>query len=96
MAQCIKYSYWFHQNCENIADAVFRKRAPFTCSSCKEYRNIIVTQEYCDVIVQATDIVQSRDCATIVRNLEIGTQFPDSENVQRNLEMAQIPRLQGT
>ena len=35
MAQCIKCNDWFHQNCENIVDAVFRKRAPFTCSSCK-------------------------------------------------------------
>ena len=34
MAQCIKCSEWFHQNCENIVDAVFRKRARFTCSSC--------------------------------------------------------------
>ena len=32
------------------------------------------------------------------RNLkiEIGMQFRDSENVQRNLEIAQIPRLRGT
>jgi len=30
------------------------------------------------------------------RNLEIGTQFWDSENAQRNLEIAQIPRLRGT
>jgi len=28
-----------------------------------------------------------------VRNLEIGTQFPDSENAQRCLEIDQIPRL---
>jgi len=28
-----------------------------------------------------------------VHNLEIGTQFPDSENAQRNLEIVQIPRL---
>ena len=30
------------------------------------------------------------------RDLEIGTQSQDSENVQRNLEIAQIPRLRGT
>ena len=30
------------------------------------------------------------------RNLEIGTQFRDSENEQRNLEIVQIPRLRGT
>jgi len=29
-------------------------------------------------------------------NLEIGTQFLDSENVQRNLKIAQIPKLRGT
>ena len=29
-------------------------------------------------------------------NLKIGKQFPDSESVQRNLEIAQIPRLCGT
>ena len=29
-------------------------------------------------------------------NLEIGTQFPDSENVQRILKIAQIPRFHGT
>jgi len=29
-------------------------------------------------------------------NLENGTQFLDSENMQRNLEIAQIPKLHGT
>ena len=29
-------------------------------------------------------------------NFKIGTQFPDSENVQRNLKIAQIPRLHRT
>ena len=43
-----------------------------------------------------TGAVQSRDCVNPVRNLEIGTQFRDSETAQRNLEIAQIPRLQGT
>ena len=38
---------------------------------------------------------QSRDCASIVRNLEIRTQSRDSENAQRNLEIAQILRLRG-
>jgi len=31
-----------------------------------------------------------------VRKLEIGAQFPDSKNVQRNIEIAQIPKLRGT
>ena len=38
-------------------------------------------------------IAQSQDC---LRNLEIGTQFRDSENALRNLEIAQIPKLRGT
>ena len=33
---------------------------------------------------------------TLVRNLEIGTQFLDSENLQHNLGIAQISRLHGT
>ena len=40
--------------------------------------------------------MQSRDCAAILCNLEIGTQFRDSENAQHNLEIAQIPKLRGT
>ena len=31
-----------------------------------------------------------------IANLEFGMQFPDSESVQRNLEIVQIPRLRGT
>ena len=38
-------------------------------------------------------ITQSRDW---LRNLEIGTQSQDSENAQRNLEIALILRLRGT
>jgi len=43
-----------------------------------------------------TGAAQSRDCVNLVRNLEIGTQFQDSENAQRNLKIAQIPRLRRT
>ena len=43
-----------------------------------------------------TIVAQSRDRATIMRNLEIGTQSQDPENAQRNLEIAQILRLRGT
>ena len=35
-------------------------------------------------------LTQSQDCANVLHNLKIGT---DSENVQHNLEIAQIPRL---
>jgi len=38
-------------------------------------------------------IAQSEDW---LRNLEVGRQLRDSENAQRNLEIAQIPRLRGT
>jgi hypothetical protein len=41
-------------------------------------------------------VAQSRDCAALLRNLEIGTQFEDSENALRNLEIAHIPKLHGT
>ena len=40
-----------------------------------------------------TGAAQSRDCVNPVRDLKIGTQFWGSENVQHNLEIAQIPRL---
>ena len=40
--------------------------------------------------------ILSQDHATIVRNLEIGTQSKDSENVQHNLKIAQILRLRRT
>ena len=40
--------------------------------------------------------MRSRDCARVLRNLEIGTQSQDSENAQRNFEITQIPRLRGT
>ena len=43
-----------------------------------------------------TGATHSRDCVNPVRNLKIGTQFRDSENVQRNLEIVQIPKLRGT
>ena len=64
-------------------------------------------------------LAQSRDCANVLRNLEIvqtyctisrlsaqsqdwmhnpeiDAQFPDSKNAQRNLKIAQIPKLHGT
>jgi len=43
-----------------------------------------------------SSVMKSRDCVNPVSNLETGTQFRDFENVQRNLEIAQIPRLPGT
>jgi len=43
-----------------------------------------------------TGAAQSQDCVNPVRNLKIGTQFRDPENAQRNLKIAQIPRLSRT
>ena len=44
-------------------------------------------------------VAQSRDRASVLRNLEIAqlynAQSRDSENAQRNLEIAQILRLRG-
>jgi len=57
--------------------------------NCASYRN-------CAISRLRTGAAQSRDCINPVRNLEIGTQFLDSENAQRNLKIAQIPRLRGT
>ena len=46
--------------------------------------------------MQQIEIALSRDCVNPVSNLKIGTQFRDSENAQRNLEIVQIPRLRRT
>ena len=43
-----------------------------------------------------TYAVQCQDCANVLHNLEIDTQFPDSKNVQCNFKIAQIPKLRGT
>ena len=37
-----------------------------------------------------------QDCAQVLHNLEIGTQFQDSENAQHTLQIAQIPKLRRT
>ena len=52
-----------------------------------------IAQYVCAISRLCQRIVQSQDC---LRNLEIGTQFRDSENALRNLEIAQIPKLRGT
>ena len=60
----------------------------------------------CDLEIAHTCVTQSPDCAYVLRNLEIAhtcyaisrlpAQSRDSENAQRNLEIAQILRLRGT
>ena len=59
----------------------------------------------CDLEIAHTCVTQSPDCAYVLRNLEIvhtyyaisrlPAQSRDSENAQRNLEIAQILRLRG-
>ena len=36
MAQCIQCKEWFHQNCENIPELAFKRKFPFTCTSCSQ------------------------------------------------------------
>ena len=48
---------------------------------------------YCTIPRLLNHIAQSPDW---LHNLEIGTQFWDSENAQCDLEIVQIPRLRGT
>ena len=50
----------------------------------------------CTISRLLTNAMQSRDCITLVHNLEIGKQFPNSENAQRNHKIVQIPRFCGT
>ena len=60
-------------------------------------RNLEIAQScHCAISRLRSVAAQSSDCAAILRNLEIGTQFRDSENAQRNLEIAQIPKLRRT
>ena len=75
----------------------------YTAQLCKRTGGRLSTREPCHLReVKAsrprlrTSVAQSRDCVSALRNLEIGTQFQDSENAQRNLEIAQIPKLRGT
>jgi len=56
-------------------------------------RNIKIAQTYRAISRLCKHTAQSHDW---VRNLKIGAQFPDSKNAQRNLEIAQIPKLSGT
>ena len=56
-------------------------------------RNLGIVQYVCAISRLRIWIAQSQDW---LRNLEVGTQFRDSENAQRTLEIAHIPRLRGT
>ena len=56
-------------------------------------RDLKISQMYCTIPRLHKCVAQSQNR---LRNLEIGTQFRDSENAQCNLEIAQIPRLHKT
>ena len=61
-----------------------------TLSSCQ---SITLANCTCAILRLHKRLIQSQDW---LRNLEIGSQFLDSQNAQCNLEIAQIPRLRGT
>jgi len=56
-------------------------------------RSLEIVQTSFTILRLRKRLAQSQDWLC---NLEIGMQFLDSENVQCNLEIAQIPRLRGT
>ena len=85
MAQCIKCNDWFHQNCENMWMLYLGREHLSPVVLVKSNITSFFTQERCDIIVQAKDIVQSRDSALILCNLWLC-----------NLEIAQIPKWRGT
>ena len=45
------------------------------------------------LVYYARKLIALVHCANVLRNLKIGTQFPDSENVWHNLKIVQIPKL---
>ena len=87
IALCILGILKSHTNLE-IAQPISRLRNAFTQSIPK---SIVQSRDSATIVV-----AQSRDCTVSLCNLEIGTQFQDSENAQRKLEIAQITKLRGT
>ena len=62
----------------------------------QKLRDLEIAHQCHAILRLRTGATQSQDCVNLARNLEICTQFLDSENVLRNLETAQIPRLRRT
>jgi len=62
----------------------------------QKLRDLEIAHQCCAISRLHTGAVQSQDCVNLVRNLKMCTQFPDSENAQRNLKFVQIPRLRRT
>ena len=83
--------WWWQRNCKMLIMYV-----PYLCTRWKLEGFNRACNRNCAISRLRTNAAWSRDCTLVPRNLEIGTQFPDSENELRNFEIAQIPRLRGT
>ena len=68
----------------------FRHASTLAVNHMAKVKSLKIAQMYCAI---SGLFAQSQDCLC---NLEIGTQFRDSENALRNLEIAQFPKLRGT
>ena len=71
----------------------FRPASALAVNHMVKVKSSKIAQYVCAISRLHKHIAQSQDC---LHNLEIGTQFRDSENALRNLEIAQIPKLRGT
>ena len=71
----------------------FRPASALAVNHMAKVKSSKIAQYVCAISRLHKRIAQSQDC---LRNLEIGTQFQDSKNALRNLEIAQIPKLRGT
>ena len=71
----------------------FRPASALAVNHMAKVKSSKIAQYVCAISRLRKRIVQSQDC---LHNLEISTQFRDSENALRNLEIAQIPKLRRT
>jgi len=55
-----------------------------------------IAHQCCAILRLCTGAMQPQDCISLVHSLEIGMQFPDSENALHDLKIAWIPRLHRT
>ena len=91
-----------------VPSAVFKSRERFVCTPCVQQlpsgSSLIILwlwfiytylKPHCLYKLTPTPINILR-IHNLLRNLEIGAQFVDLEFAQRNLEIAQIPKMRGT
>ena len=92
----IAVTFVFHRVSHHLLQLL--SAAVILCANAIQYADALLTllHSFIKSDRSCAHIVRSRDCALVLCNLEIGTQFLDSENVQCNLEITQIPRLHGT